>query len=219
VPAPAPAPEPVTVTKTIMVPQMVYEAMTISVPVYKPVTRTRMVTVYRNVPQTREVKRTFTEYVNVPQTRTETYVSVTPTWKDVTKDVTVMVPSVESREGTRRVCKLVMATENRTVCRDQGSYEARTYTDCCGCTRTCNVWVPNIVHEEVPVQVCRPQVSEETYTYNVQVCKPVTQTQTFKVCEMVREDKTREVTFVSVQPKQVEKTVHPTKAYSVSWSW
>lgn len=201
-----PAPEPVTVTKTIMVPQTVYETMTVSVPVWKPVTRTKTITVYRNVPKTRDVTRTVTVYVNVPQTRTETYFVNMPTWKDVTRDVTIMVPSVEEREGTRRVCKHVMVTENRNVCRDQGSYETRTYTDCCGCSRTCKVWVPNIVQEEVSVQVCKPEISEETYTYHVRVCKPVTEQRTFKVCEMVREEKSREVQFVSVEAQQVEKT-------------
>ncbi|QDU25129.1 hypothetical protein ETAA8_01900 [Anatilimnocola aggregata] len=202
----ASAPQPETVTRTIMVPQTTYETMTVPVTVYKPVTKTKMVTVYRMVPQTREVKRMMTEYVNVPQTRTETYVSVTPTWKEVQKDVTVMVPTTESREAVRRVCKPVMSTETRTVSRDQGAYETRTHTDCCGCIRTCKVWVPNVVQEEVEVPVCRHQVSEEAYTYNVTVCKPETQTKTFKVCEMVREDKTREVQFVETQAKQVEKT-------------
>lgn len=204
--APAPAPEPITVTKTIMVPQTVYETMTVTVPVWKPVTRTKTITVYRNVPKTRDITRTVTEYVNVPQTRTETYFVNVPTWKEVTRDVTTMVPEMEAREGTRRVCRPVMVTENRTVCRDQGSYESRTYTDCCGCSRTCNVWVPNMVQEEVPVQVCKPEISEETYTYHVRVCKPVTESRTFKVCEMVREEKSREVQFVSVEAKQVEKT-------------
>jgi len=201
-----PAPEPITVTKTIMVPQTVYETMTVPVTVYKPVTKTKMITVYRNVPQTREVKRMVTEYSQVPKTRTETYVSVTPTWKEVTKDVTVMVNSVEAREGVRRVCKPVMTTETRTVCKDMGAYECRTYVDCCGCCRTCKVWVPNVVQEQVQVQVCKHQVSEEAYTYNVNVCKPVAQTKTFKVCEMVRENKTREVSYTECQANQVEKT-------------
>jgi hypothetical protein len=196
----------VTVTKTIMVPQTVYETMTVPVTVYKPVTRTKTVTVYRNVPRTREVTRAVTEYVNVPKTRTETYTVCTPTWKEVTKDVTVMVPSVETREGVRRVCKPVMTTETRTVCKDMGGYECRTYTDCCGCTHTCKVWVPNVVKQEIQVPVCRHQVSEEAYTYNVNVCKPVTEAKTFKVCEMVREEKTREVQFVLCEARQVDKT-------------
>src|SRR6478736_2936550 len=51
---PTPAPEPITVTKTIMVPETVYETMTVPVSVCKPVTRTKTITVYRMVPQTRE---------------------------------------------------------------------------------------------------------------------------------------------------------------------
>ena len=204
--AAAPAPQPETVTKTIMVPETYYETITVPVSVWKPVTKTKTITVHSRVPRTREVNRTVTEYVNVPQTRTETFYTMKPTWKEVSRDVTIMVPTNEEREGRRMVCKPVMVTETRRVCRDQGGYETRSYTNCCGCVKTCQVWVPNIVTEDVEVQVCRPQMETETFTYNVTVCKPQTETRTFKVCEMVREENTRDVQFVSVEAKQVEKT-------------
>ena len=204
--APAPAPEPVTVTKTIMVPETVYETMTVPVTVYKPVTKTKMVTVYRNVPQTREVKRMVTQYVHVPKTRTENYVVCTPTWKEVTKDVVVNVAETVTKNGVRRVCRPTIVTETRTVCRDMGAYECRSYVDCCGCCRTCQVWVPNVVKQDIEVQVCKHEVVEEPYSYNVTVCKPVTQTKTFKVQEMVRETKSRDVNYTVCEAQQVEKT-------------
>jgi hypothetical protein len=214
--APCVAPQPVTVTKTIMVPQTVYETMTVPVTVYKPVTKTKTVTVYRDVPQTREVKRMVTQYVHVPKTRTETYVVCTPTWKEVTRDVVVNTYETVAKEGVRQVCRPVMTTETRTICKDMGAYECRSYVDCCGCTRTCQVWVPNVVQQEVQIQVCRQEVVNVPFTYNVTVCKPVTQTKTFRVQEMVQEQKTREVNFTVCEAQQVEKTFTETYCQRVA---
>ena len=72
------------------------------------------------------------------------------------------------------------------------------FQDCDTCTvakpvtTTCQVWVPNIVHEEVEVVVHKCEPVEETYEYEVPVCRPVKQTRVVKKC--VYEVEQRKVT-------------------------
>jgi hypothetical protein len=43
--------------------------------------------------------------------------------------------------------------------------------------------VPNVVEEQVTVTVCKPQITEEPYEYQVTVCKPEVRECTVKVCD------------------------------------
>ena len=121
-----------------------------------------------------------------------------------------MVPQTETRQGVRTVCKPVAVQETQTVCKDMGTWGTQSYVDCCGCTQTCQVWVPNIVTEQVPVTVYKPQfvagivhlsgrdLPAEQRTITEQIAKPVYETQT------------REVSYVVPVAKQIERQVPQT---------
>ncbi len=145
--------QPVTVEKVVCVPEWVTEKKMVTTTEYTQEQRTKTVTCYRRVAETKEVACQVT--VMVPETRTKTvtctvckpvhetktctYQVRVPTYKDVEqtytcrvpvytlvdKTYTVMVPTTEKRTGTRKVCKVVQTTENKTVTVDEGHYETQ----------------------------------------------------------------------------------------------
>src|SRR5262245_56643162 len=204
--APA-ATAPRTVTKTIMVPQVTYKTMIVPTIVCRPEARRMTVKVCRLVPETKEV--TCHQTVMVPQERKQTvaYTECHMTYEDVVRNVTVMVPHTETRQGVRTVCKPVQAQEMQTVCKDMGKWETKTYVDCCGCTYSCPVWISNIVTEQVPVTVYKPQFVEEPYTCEVIVCKSELRQVSMRIAKPVYETKTRVVTCMEAVPQFVERKV------------
>jgi hypothetical protein len=169
--------------------------------------------------------------VMVPETRTRTvnYTVCRPTWREEEVEYTVQVPHREVREGVRQECRLVPVTVQRTVCRDQGSWQ-QVICDVpsCGhpgCNACChrqfcrNVWVPNIVEEQVPVTVHRSEVVEVPYQYHVTVCRPETRTRVVRIPEMVEEQQSREVQFTVCVPQEREITVQRTEMVSVPYRY
>jgi hypothetical protein len=197
---------PQVVTKTIMVPHTTYKTITVPVVVCQPEVRQKTVTVCRSVPET--TWQTCTETIMVPERRTKTvnYTACRMTYDTVTKNVTVMVPHSEVRQGTRTVwCP--QTQEMRTVCKDLGQWSTKSQVDCCGCQQSCQVWQPNVVTEQVPVTVWKPQFVKEPYTYTDIVCRPETREVTERIPKPVYEAKSREVAYVVPVPKQVERRV------------
>jgi len=99
------------------------------------------------VPETQMV--TFNDTVCVPERRTQVvnYTACRLAYETVNRQITVDVPHTETRQGTRTVCTPVATQEMQTVCRDVGQWETRSFTDCCGCTHSCQVWAAKVVTE------------------------------------------------------------------------
>lgn len=173
--------------------------------------RTRTVPVTHFRPVHRQVERQFP--VQVPE------------WTQKEVQYTVMVPHVETRQGVRQVCHWVEEEVVKTVHRDHGHWEVqmvqvpcqprrlcrwRACCDpCCVTVRTVcqKVWVPNIVEEEVVVTVCRPQIVEEPYEYQVTVCRPEVRTKMVNVCTMRTEMRTQICTVVEYERVVTERQI------------
>jgi hypothetical protein len=187
---------PQVITKTVLVPQVAYK--TIAVPGYacKPEVRQATVQACRLVPETKMVTALRTVVEPQRKTWTEHYTACRMTFETVERQVTQMVPHRQLRQGVRTVCKLVQAQAMQTVCRDLGQWTSKSYVDAAGCTQTCQVWQPNIVTEQVPVTVWKPQFVQEPYQYEEIVCKPVVRNVVARVPRPVFEPKTREVSCI-----------------------
>lgn len=206
--APTQAPAaPQAVTCTVMVPQLSYKTITVPDVVCQPEQRQQNVTVCRMVPETQMVSCTSTVVVPERRTTQQTFTACRLTVENVARQVTVMVPQMETRQGTRTVCQPVAVQEMQTVCKDAGQWAAQSYVDSCGCKQTCQVWVPNMVTEQVPVTVYKPQFVEEQFEYQVAVCRPQQQTINEQVAKPVYETQTREVSYFVPVAKQVEQQV------------
>ena len=92
-----------------MVPEI--RTKTVTYTVCKPVYETKTCDYQVRVPAYKDVEQTYTCRV--------------PVYNLVDKTYTVMVPTTETRTGTRKVCKVVQATEMRTVTVDEGHYETQ----------------------------------------------------------------------------------------------
>ena len=55
---------------------------------------------------------------------------------------------------------------------------------------TCRVWVPNMVTEQHPVTVMRPQMQEESFQYTATSYHPETRTRMVRVCNYVQQPRT-----------------------------
>ena len=187
-----------------MVPQTSFKTITVPDVICRPETRQQNVTVCRMVPETQMVN--VTQQIVVPERRTATqpYTVCRMTYESVARQFTVMVPQTETRQGTRTVCKPIAVQEMQPVCKDMGQWTTQSFVDCCGCTQTCQVYVPNIVQEQVPVTVYKPQFVEEAFTYQVVTCRPEQRTVTEQVAKPVYETQTREVSYVVPVAKQIE---------------
>jgi YTV len=204
------------VTCTIMVPQTTYKTITVPAVICRPETRQQNVTVCRMVPETQMVTCKSTICVPEQRTATQNYTVCRMVPETVSRQITVMVPQTETRQGTRTVCRPVAVQETRTVCKDMGHCETRCYVDCCGCTRTCEVWVPNIVTEQVPITVYKPQNYQENFNYQVTVCHPEQRTITQQVAKPVYETRSRQVNYTVPVAKQIERQVPQTTLRQVT---
>lgn len=218
------------VEKTCYVPEWVTETRVVTVCEYVQEQREVKQIVHQCVPVQRQVQRNC--IVMVPEQRTKMvpytvcrpvvkqvqrqYTVCVPVWREETRQYTEYVPTVETRQGVRRVCNMVSEEVVQTVCVDRGHWETQMVEvpcvtrrcglrgrramvaccDPCSCCQPCTttvcqkVWVPNVVEEEVTVTVCKPQISEEPCEYQVTVCKPVVRQCTVKVCDWQQEVRT-----------------------------
>lgn len=206
-PTQAPLQAPAVCTQTIMVPQTTYKTMTVVDVVCKPVVRQREVTACRMVPQTEMATCRMTVMVPERRTRAVSYTACRMTYADVPRSVTVMVPHKEVRQATRTVCKLVQTQVTKSVTRDAGGWGTKSFVDCCGCTHECQVWMPNLVTEQVPCTVFKPQLFQEPCTVETVVCRPEERKFTERVAKPVYETVTRNVSCTVAVPKVVEKQV------------
>ena len=203
------------VTKTVMVPQTTYQTITVQGMACKPEVRQITVNACRLVPETTMVNCLKTICVPQQKTWTENYTVCHMTFDTAQKQVTVMVPHRELRQGVRTVCQPIPTQVMHTVCKDLGQWTTKSYVDQCGCKQTCQVWAPNIVSEQVPVTVYKPNFVEVPYQYEQIVCRPEVRNVTVQVPRPVYENKTRQVsclvpTFQQVQaqvPRTTFKTV------------
>jgi hypothetical protein len=137
------------------------------------------------------------------------------TFDTAQQQITVMVPHRELRQGVRSVCKPVPTQVMQTVCKDLGQYAAKSFVDCYGCTQTCQVWVPNVVTEQVPVTIYKPQYVDEPYQYDEIVCRPEVRNVTVQIPKPVYEVKSRQMTCVVPVCKQVTAQVPVTTLRTV----
>jgi hypothetical protein len=127
-----------------------------------------------------------------------------------------MVPVVETRQGTRTVCKMVAEKQKQIVCEDQGRWEERSYASACGCCEPCQpvctyrCWVPKIVQKEIEVTCMKAVTVEEPCSYQVTVCKPVQKTCKVQVCEYQQVPATRQVCYTVCVPKTYTTTENVT---------
>lgn len=203
------------VEKTVMCPQWVIEKRKCTVTQCRPEVRECTVTVCKRIPETKAVQRTCCVMVPEIRTRTEECVVCKPVFHEETREYTVMVPTCETRQGTRTVCKWVPEKQMQTVCEDQGHWEEQD----CGCGRCCDpcapkcvrrCWVPNIVEKQVEVTCMKAVTVEEPCTYQVRVCKPVQKTCKVRVCEYQQVPVKREVRYTVCVPKEVTRTEYVT---------
>jgi hypothetical protein len=199
------------VGKPVQAPQQApppaYKTITVQDVVCKPEVRQMTVQACRLVPETRVVNCVKTVVVPERKTWTENYTVCRMTFETVQRDVTVMVPHREMRQGVRTVCRPVPTQVMKTVCRDLGQWVTKSYVDHCGYQQTCQVWAPNIVTEQVPVMVLKPQFVEEPFQYDHIVCRPEVRHVTQRIPRPVYEPRTREVSCVVPVCKQVEQQV------------
>lgn len=158
----------------------------------------------RLVPELEWVSTVATVMVPERRTRMETYTECRMICETVVRDVTVMVPHSEVRHGTRTICKPVPVETTKVVRKDVGHWDTKGCVDCYGCKQTCQVWMPQIVSEEVPVTVWQPRFVEEPHSYDAIVCRGEVKQITERVAKPVYETKTREVSYYVTVPKQVE---------------
>jgi hypothetical protein len=198
---------PQVVTQTVMVPQTTYKTITVQGLACKPELRQATIMACRLVPETTMVNCLKTVMEPQRRTWTESYTACRMTFETAQQQVTVMVPHRELRQGVRTVCKPVATQVMQTVCKDLGQWTTKSYVDTCGCPQTCQVWLPNIVTEQVPVTVWKPHFVEEPFQYDEIVCKPEVRNVTVQIPKPIYETKTREVSCVVPVCKQVEAQV------------
>src|SRR5262245_5224935 len=195
------------VTKTVMVPQTTYKTITVQCMACKPEARQMTVNTCRLVPETTMVNCVKTICVPQQKTWVENYTVCHMTFEAAQKQVTVMVPHRELRQGVRTVCKPVATQVMQSVCKDVGQWTTQTYVDQCGCKQSCQVWVPNIVTEQVPVTVYKPNYVQEPFQYEQIVCQPEVRNVTVQIPKPVYETKSRQVSCLVPTFKQVEAQV------------
>jgi hypothetical protein len=177
----------------VVVPQVTYKTITVQTMACKPETRQATVMACRLVPETKVVDCLKLVVEHQRRTWTENYTACRMEFDTVQKQVTVMVPHRELRQGVRTVCKPVATQVMQTVCKDMGQWTTQKFVDCYGCEQSCRVWAPNIVTEQVPVTVYKPTYAEEPYQYDEIVCRPEVRNVTVRIPRPVYQTKTREV--------------------------
>ncbi len=185
------------VERTVMVPTVAMESRTINVVEFREEARTRVVPVHRRIPETKTVTEEVT--ISEPQwrTRQEPCRIRIPITREVTREVIVKRP-VWSEVVRDRLVQVPMWKE----------VEQR-----------CMVMVPHQeVHEGCTVTVCRPdwitrtlrvcEMRTEKRTYTQRVCQyiPERRTQTLRVPDCEFRTEVRDVKFVVMVPKTINRT-------------
>ena len=132
---------------TVYMPTWTTEKRTIQCVEYRNEERQRTVTYYERVLETKTVTREYTVLVREVMSREEKYIVCKPVWREETREYTVMVPRLETRTGTRTVCKPVWTEQ----------------------TREYTVMVPHTETRTATRVVCKPVWKEMTREYTVMV--------------------------------------------------
>lgn len=198
------------VTDHIEVPHTTYRTELRPVVRYRPEMQRKVVQVQRLVPDVRQVAKRCIVMKPVQRMRVEHFVTATPQWQNVSYKVPVTVPERVVRNGVRVVCEPVRVQVNKTVYRDAGHFETRCFVDCCGCSRSCQIWVPNMVAEQVPTTVCQMRIRQIPYQYEDTVCRTTFKVVTERVCRPVYTRQSREVPCIEMVPTTVERMVNET---------
>jgi hypothetical protein len=193
------------VVKTILVPRIDYKMARVPVVGLQPQVREKTVTVVRVVPEFQTVVRQVPVLVEEERTRTETYTECRLVEEEVSREVVVMHPRVEVRETVRGTSRPVLVQETRTVSKDVGGWAVKRWTDAHGCVRSCRVWVPRIVEEEITLTLPVLEAVETPVQEEVVVFEPETKTVTERICRPVVETKTRDVVYTVCVEKLVER--------------
>jgi hypothetical protein len=191
-------------TKTVFLPRIAYKMAQVPVVTLQPQVAEKTITVTRDVPEFRTVVRQVPVLVPEEQTRTETYTECRLV-EEVSREVVVMQPHVEARDTVRTTSRPVLAQERRRVSKDDGGWAVKRWTDAHGCMRTCRVWVPRIVEEEITLMVPVLEPVETPVREEVVVFQPETRTVTERICRPVMETKTREVICTVCVEKLVDR--------------
>jgi hypothetical protein len=208
-----------TIYRNVLVP----EKRTIQTIEYRPEIRERTVTVHRRIPETRQVTETVMVTVPVQKKRTVTCNVTRQVWEEVDRTYTVLIPHTVTKTGVRTVCRPVQVETTRTICRDEGHFEEVTcavpcrryhhHRRGCGACGGCGVvqvtrrvWCPKLVTVEVPVTVCKTELVQVKYEYDVTVCRPEVRTCKVRVCRYVTEKQDREVSYTSYEKEEREQT-------------
>lgn len=190
-------------TTTVLVPRITYQTETVPVLALQPRVVPQTVTMVRDVPEVRTVTRQVPELVPEERTFTETYTECRMAHEDVSREVVVMQPRVEERDGVRSMARPAFVQETRTISKDLGGWSEVQRVDTHGCVRVCRVWVPRIVEEQITIDVLTMEAVETPVREEVVTFEPETRTE--RVCKPVYETKTREVTATVCVERLVER--------------
>jgi hypothetical protein len=203
--AESPVCDPPACTKTVLVPRITYRSEAVSVLALQPRVVPQTVTMVRDVPEVRTVTRQVPELVPEERTFTETYTECRMAYEDVSREVVVMQPRVEERDGVRSMARPAFVQETRTISKDLGGWSEVQRVDTHGCVRVCRVWVPRIVEEQIPIDVLTLEAVETPVREEIVTFEPETRTVTERICKPVYETKTREVTETVCVERLVER--------------
>ncbi len=210
---------------TVLVPET--RTGTINCVQYKTEARQRTCMVTKQVAETHTVQFNYTVGVPEMRTRTVEYAVCKPVMSTETEQYAVCVPYTEIRHGSREVCRMVASPSSYSVCVDQGHWEDRPVPSCacscgCGChpmnwcgnccsscggcesppaCRTCRVWVPNWVTQQVQCTVMKPVMETVPYDYQVTLYKQEVRTRPVQVCHLVQEMRSEQVQYMVCVPQ------------------
>jgi YTV protein len=145
---------------------------------------------------TEKVEQKYTVPVPYTETRNATRTIFKPIWKEIEHKYTIYVPYYEKRTAYRPVSRCVPVVRTRDVCVDQGYWEERiskpVYKFCGPGTPpvpvpVCKtrVWVPKLVHKQVPYTVNTYETVQVPYEYQVKLERPEVRTKIEKIREMI----------------------------------
>ena len=140
---------------------------------------------------TEKVEQKYTVPVPYTETRQATRTVFKPVWNEIEHKYTVYVPYYEKRTGYRPVSRCVPVVRTRDVCVDQGYWEEHiskpVCQPCAPAVPVCKtrVWVPKLVHKQVPYTVNTYETVQVPYEYQVKLERPEVRTKIEKVRTMV----------------------------------
>ena len=202
-----------TVTKTIMVPATSMETRQTQSVEQRDEVRERAVTVYDQVAQTRQITTESTVLVPQIRNRVENYAVQVPVVRSVQQNVVAHSLQTETRTGTRRIERLIPATEVQTVVTG-GQVVRRSVESDHGGVKVQSSVVGGCA-KQVAVPVMRKQIVEQTIEYDVQVARPVATTRTIQQTELQQEIRTRTVPETVMVPTVQSRTHEVTEMKTV----